>query len=50
MSNDAADRRDESVEDITAAATAPSPMYATGFGQRYFKANGKILHSGLRNC
>lgn len=50
MSKDAADRRDESVEDITAAATAPNPMYATGFGQRYFKANGKMLHSGFRDC
>ena len=40
--NDDADNSDESVDDITAAATAPSPMYATAFGHKYFNESGRI--------
>ena len=35
-----AESMEESVEDITAAETAPKPKKATAFGVRYCKANG----------
>lgn len=37
---EAAERMDESAEDITAADTAPRPMNATHLGVRYWKTNG----------
>ena len=35
-----ADNIEESVEDITAAETAPSPKNATALGVRYWRARG----------
>ena len=35
-----AESMDESVEDMTAAETAPNPKKATAFGVRYCSANG----------
>ena len=35
-----AESMEESVEDITAAETAPKPKKATAFGVRYCKAKG----------
>ena len=35
-----AESMDESVEDMTAAETAPNPKKATAFGVRYCRANG----------
>ena len=35
-----AESMEESVEDMTAAETAPNPKKATAFGVRYCRANG----------
>ena len=39
---EAAERRAESVDDITAAATAPMPMTEMYGGVRYCRESGKI--------
>ena len=39
---DAADKTDESADDITAAETAPKPMTATAVGHRYCRTRGSI--------
>lgn len=38
-----ADRREESAEDITAAAMAPNPATDTYAGQRYCNTKGRIM-------
>lgn len=38
-----AERMEESVDDITAAATAPKPMKETQVGVRYCRTRGRML-------
>ena len=40
--NEAAESKEESADDITAAATAAKPIYPTAAGHKYFKQIGKM--------
>lgn len=47
--NEAEDSRAESIEDMTAAATAPIPMTETNVGVRYRRERGRIDPASLRS-